>query len=184
MYAQSTSVDKLFSWTGFGFGGTGAGNAHFNSWFNLSSVDNSTIPLNVAAAWKLQAELVLNTPNRIGLESFDDQGFAVIAGAGMKMDSHQNMVQVLLNNYQLDYDIVREIAAQTAPYINTSTAAYPLIQENGRMSPQLLFLYEVTLLTSLHAVLNGEEACFVANNSLVFIPGTFQSPYLARLYAN
>ena len=94
------------------------------------------MPLNVAAAWKLQADLVLNTPDRLLLNGSSPDGFAALAGRSGSKDK----VQVLLNNYQLNYDIVREIAALTVPLLNTSTTAYPLIQPNG--------------------LFNGEQACF------------------------
>lgn len=107
MYAQDTSIDQVMPWTGFGYGGYGAGNAYFKPWFNLSS-DNETVPLNVASAWKLQAELVMQTPIRVKLDGSSPDGFAALAGRS----ASRNQVQILLNNYQLNYDIPREIAAE------------------------------------------------------------------------
>jgi hypothetical protein len=95
------------------------------------------VPLPVAAEWKLQAGLVLQTAHRLSLESSSSDGFfAALAGRSTSEDK----IQILLNNYQPDYDIAREIAARLAPLINASTAAYPLVQANG--------------------LFNGEEACF------------------------
>ena len=144
MYAQDTSLDQAFTWTGFGYGGYGAGGAYFTPWFNNAT--RPPTPLNVAAAWKLQASLVQDTPNRLSLTGSSPDGFAALAGRS------NSKVQVLLNNYQLNYDIVREIANITvcrgvdeirfianfitqAPYINASTAAYPVLQSNGCKTP-------------------------------------------------
>jgi len=112
MYAQdATNLEQTMPWPGFGYGGIGAGNASFPAWFNKTA-DNSTTPLNVAAAWKLQADLVLNTPNRLQLQGDSPNGFAALAGRSGG-DEEYGEVQVLLNNYQLDYDIPREIANGT-----------------------------------------------------------------------
>lgn len=124
MYAQDTSLDQLMPWTGFGYGGTGAGDAPFQAWFNKSTVP---VPLDVADAWKLQWQLISATPQRVRLHGDSSDGFAALSGRSA--DGRQ--VQILLNNYQLDYDIVREIAAQQAPFYNSSTTAYPIIQPNG-----------------------------------------------------
>lgn len=145
MYAQDTNIDQVMPWTGFGYGGYGALNAYFTPWFNQTS--NGPMPMNVAAAWKRQAELVLQTPNRLHLDGSSPDGFAALAGSS---SSSKQQVQILLNNYQSDYDIAREIAAQLVSdeiardslavlqltlrkvlYMNTSTTACPLIQENG-----------------------------------------------------
>jgi len=96
-------------WTGFGYGGTGAGNAPFQPWFNRS-VSGLPIALNVAAAWKLQGDLVVTTPQRLQLSGASGNGFAALAG----QSAGRTRVQILLNNYQPNYDIAREIAAQTA----------------------------------------------------------------------
>lgn len=141
MYAQDTSISQALSWTGFGYGGTGAGNAPFQAWFN----QNTTAALPVALAWKLQADLILQTPHRLRLSGSSSDGFAALAGRSPAQDK----IQILLNNYQPDYDIAREIAAQSAPLINASTAAYPLIQANG--------------------LFNGEQACFNTGTQF-FVP--------------
>jgi hypothetical protein len=141
MYAQDTSLSQAMSWTGFGYGGTGAGDAAFPPWFT----PNTTNPLPAAAAWLLQADLILHTPTRLALTGSSPDGFAALAG----IDSSNTIVNILLNNYQPDYDIAREIAAIAAPLINASTAAYPLIQENG--------------------LFNGEQACFNPGTQF-FIP--------------
>lgn len=104
-------------------GGSGAGDAPFPPWFTNSTTDPQ--PYNIAHAWKLQYELVSQTPQRVKLSGNSSNGFAALAGAS------PNKVQVFLNNYQLNYDIAREIANGTVPYLNASTSAYPLIQENG-----------------------------------------------------
>ncbi|TIA78047.1 hypothetical protein D6C76_04300 [Aureobasidium pullulans] len=144
MYAQDTSLDRAMPWTGFGYGGTGAGNAPFQPWFNRSSA--TAIPLNVAAAWKLQGELVVSTPQRLQLSGSSSNGFAVLAGRS----NTGSRVNILLNNYQPNYDIAREIARQMTPLMNTSTTAFPLIQSNG--------------------LFNGEQACFKPGNPLFYIP--------------
>jgi len=105
MYSQDTSLTQVFPWTGFGYGGYGAGNAYFQPWFNLTS-SNKTVPLNAAAAWKLQASLDMYTSWRLQLEGSNPDGFAALAGKS----ADGKLVQVLLNNYQLNYDIVKEIA--------------------------------------------------------------------------
>lgn len=107
MYAQDTeNLEQTMPWPGFGYGGIGAGNQSFPPWFNKTT---GTTPLNVAAAWKLQADLVLDTPERLSLEGASSNGFAALAGRSEQ--THE--VQVLLNNYQLDYDIPRQIANGT-----------------------------------------------------------------------
>ncbi|KAK5119239.1 hypothetical protein LTR85_007853 [Meristemomyces frigidus] len=109
MYAQDTeNLQQTMPWPGFGYGGIGAGNQSFPAWFNKTA-DNATVLLNVAAAWKLQASLVLNTPDRLSLDGASSNGFAALAGCSEGMDE----VQILLNNYQLDYDIPRQIANGT-----------------------------------------------------------------------
>jgi hypothetical protein len=79
-------------------------------------------------------------------------GFAALAG----ISTDRTKVQTLLNNYQFDFDIATEITAQIVslfinrglyelffafaksccrlqvPILNTSTSAYPLLQDNGR----------------------------------------------------
>lgn len=108
MYGQDTTIDQIMPWTGFGYGGTGAGNAPFQPWFNKTS-DNNTIPLNVAAAWKFSGDLVTETPQRLQVDGISDDGFTALAGQSYS----RSQIKVLLNNYQLDYDIIREIAAQS-----------------------------------------------------------------------
>jgi hypothetical protein len=111
MYAQSSTIAEMFSWTGFGFGGYGAGNAYFPGWFNRTlNSQNQTlgaVPLPVAAAFKLQKELVVTTPDKLELGRSSVNGFAVLAGKS----EIGNVVNVLLNNYQVDYDVLREITA-------------------------------------------------------------------------
>lgn len=135
MYAQDTSLAQAMSWTGFGYGGTGAGNAPFPPWFNHTST-NGAIPLDAADAWLLQSDLILHTPNRVSLIGSSSDGFAALAG----ISPSKTKINILLNNYQPNYDIAREIAAVAVPLINASTAAYPLIQGNG--------------------LFNGLQACF------------------------
>lgn len=81
----------------------------------------------------------------MALTGSSPDGFAALAG----IDSSSTTVNILLNNYQPDYDIAREIAAAAAQLINASTAAFPLIQENG--------------------LFNGEQACFNPGTQF-FIP--------------
>lgn len=107
MYAQDAPVAQAMPWTGFGFGGSGAGDASFPGWFNRSASASPT-PLNIAAAWKLQGDLVVNASDRLGLHGVSDDGFAALAGR----DGGRGGVQVLLNNYQPNYEIAREIAAE------------------------------------------------------------------------
>lgn len=153
MYAQSTPLAQALSWTGFGHGGYGAGHAWFHSWFNLDGpASNSSFPVPaggaamprpIASAWKLQASLVMVTPSRLSLSlpaSKEGDGFVALGGRDVK----GGRVNVLVNNYQLNYDIPREITAALAPIINTTAAASPLLQPNG--------------------LLNGEQACFNRGN--------------------
>ncbi|KAK4540359.1 hypothetical protein LTR36_009316 [Oleoguttula mirabilis] len=121
MYAQDAeNLQQTMPWPGFGYGGIGAGNQSFPAWFNKTA-DNATVPLNVAAAWKLQAELVVNTPDRLELEGASPNGFAALAGGNGGEE-----VQILLNNYQLDYDIPREIANGTVGRHSSASFAYTL----------------------------------------------------------
>lgn len=142
MYAQDTPLSQAVSWTGFGYGGMGAGNAFFPPWFNHNST-NPTIPLNDAAVWLLQASLILQTPTRLSLTGSCPDGFAALAG----IFPSNPTVNILPNNYQPDYAIAREFAAIAGPLINTSTATYPLIQKNG--------------------LFNGEQACFKPGTQFV-----------------
>ncbi|OJJ42277.1 hypothetical protein ASPZODRAFT_20604 [Penicilliopsis zonata CBS 506.65] len=142
MYAQDADgLEQALPWTGFGYGGYGAGNASFPAWFN--ETDGEPVPLNAAAAWRLQADLVVNASSRLEVRGSSPDGFAVLAGRSATADE----VQVLLNNYQLDYDIPRQIAAVMAPELNTSTTADPIIQSNG--------------------LLNGEQACLLPGTAAV-----------------
>ncbi|KUJ07299.1 uncharacterized protein LY89DRAFT_742942 [Mollisia scopiformis] len=115
MYAQDTSLTQALSWTGFGYGGYGAGHAYFQPWFSLTS-NNKTVPLNAAAAWKLQASLVTNTSQRLDLQGSSPDGFAALAGESESGE----IVQVMLNNYQLDYDIVHHISIHPQQHIPSS----------------------------------------------------------------
>jgi hypothetical protein len=109
MYAQDTQIEQAFIWPGFGFGGMGGGNAPFPGFFNKTDAGYA-VPLNMAAAWKLQGKLVTKTPDRVQVNGSSPDGFAVLAGRSKTRDE----VRILLNNYQLlNYDIIREIAAQT-----------------------------------------------------------------------
>ncbi|KAJ5526162.1 hypothetical protein N7494_012812 [Penicillium frequentans] len=108
MYSQDSSIDQAFTWPGFGWGGSGAGNASFAPWFKKSA-NGSAIALNQAAAWGLQAQLISATPERVQVEGSSSDGFAVLAGRS----STPNVVQVLLNNYQPDYDMISEITHAT-----------------------------------------------------------------------
>lgn len=94
-------------WPGFGYNGTGAGNQPFPGFFNKSAA-GTPIPLNAAKALLLQAKLVTETPYRVAVDGSSEDGFAVLAGHS----ADHTKVQVLLNNYQLDYDIVREVTSQ------------------------------------------------------------------------
>lgn len=108
MYSQDSSIDQAFTWPGFGWGGSGAGNASFAPWFKKSP-NGSAIALNQAAAWGLQAQLISATPERVQVKGSSSDGFAVLAGRS----STPNVVQVLLNNYQPDYDMISEITNAT-----------------------------------------------------------------------
>ncbi|PVH72060.1 hypothetical protein DL98DRAFT_596387 [Cadophora sp. DSE1049] len=141
MYSQDTPITQALPWPGFGYGAIGASGGKFRGFFNKSD-SGKPIPLQVAKAWKLQGDLVTQTPQRIRVISgHDEDGFGVLAGRSNKRDK----VQILLNNYQLDFNIPREI---TAPSLNASNTAYPMIQENG--------------------LLNGESACFAGTASACF----------------
>jgi len=105
MYEQDISIDQLMAWPGFDYGGMGADEAYYFFFFNKTST-NKLIPLNIAAAWKLQASLVTQTPQRLQLDGHSSSGFAALAGRS----NCQDQVQILLGNYQVNYDIPREIA--------------------------------------------------------------------------
>ncbi|KAL4789336.1 hypothetical protein BDV19DRAFT_395154 [Aspergillus venezuelensis] len=142
MFAQDTSIDQVLPWPGFGYNGTGAGGQPFPGFFNRSS--SGPVPLNAAKAWKLQGKLVTETRNRLNVTGSSEDGFAALAG----VSSDASKVQVLLNNYQFDFDIATEITAQLAPILNTSASAYPLLQDNG--------------------LLNGEATCFITGACMTF----------------
>ncbi|KAL3496925.1 hypothetical protein BJX62DRAFT_232121 [Aspergillus germanicus] len=151
MYSQDSPITQAFTWPGFGWGGSGAGNATFAPWFEKSA-NGSVIALNQASAWALQAQLLCETPKRVSVEEgSSSDGFAVLAGRSSARDT----VHVLLNNYQPRYDMIREITDGMVPYINASTAAYPLLQGNG--------------------LFNGEQSCFNTNNTrfIVAVCNTF-----------
>ncbi|RHZ51794.1 uncharacterized protein CDV56_104249 [Aspergillus thermomutatus] len=137
-------------WPGFGYNGTGAGAQPFQGFFNRSS-SGPPIPLNAAKALLLQADLVTKTPKRVEAQGSSPDGFAVLAGRS----ADNKTVQVLLNNYKFDYDIALEITPQIVPSLNTSTTAYPLLQDNGLM--------------------NGESACFVTGACLTFPQPTWRN---------
>jgi hypothetical protein len=80
-------------------------NATFAPWFEKSA-NGSAIALNQASAWVLQSQLLRETPERVSVEEgSSSNGFAVLAGRSSAGDT----VQVLLNNYQPSYDMIREI---------------------------------------------------------------------------
>ncbi|KAL3462521.1 hypothetical protein BJX64DRAFT_288210 [Aspergillus heterothallicus] len=142
MFAQDTSIDQVLPWPGFGYNGTGAGGQPFQGFFKRSP--SGPIPLNAAKAWLLQAKLVTETANRVKVAGSSEDGFAALAG----VSTNRTKVQVLLNNYQFDYDIATEITAQMVPMLNTSASAYPLLQESG--------------------LLNGESTCFITGACMTF----------------
>lgn len=106
MYAQDTSIEQVMPWPGFGYNGTGAGSQPFHGFFNRSS--NGPIPLSAAKALLLQANLVGQSPNRVKVQGSSDDGFAVLAG----VSTDNTKLQILLNNYQLNYDIVTQTTTQ------------------------------------------------------------------------
>lgn len=106
MFAQDTSIDQVLPWPGFGYNGTGAGNHPFQGFFERRS--SGPIPLNVAKSWLLQGKLVTETNNRVKVVGSSEDGFAVLAG----VSTDRTKVQILLNNYQFDFDIATEITAQ------------------------------------------------------------------------
>jgi len=112
MFAQDTSIDQVLPWPGFGYGGTGAGSQPFQGFFNRSL--SGPIPLNAAKAWLLQGRLVTETNNRLKVVGGSEDGFAALAG----ISTNLTKVQILLNNYQLDFDIATEITAQMVSYGN------------------------------------------------------------------
>ncbi|KAL4736112.1 hypothetical protein BDV11DRAFT_173227 [Aspergillus similis] len=143
MYAQDTSIAQAMPWPGFGYNGTGAGGQPFHGYFNRSA--SGPVPLNAAKALPLQADLVRETPHRIKVQrGSSEDGFAVLAGRS----PNNATVQILLNNYQFDFDIAYEVTAQMVPLFNTSTTAYPVLQDNG--------------------LLNGEAVCFQFGACLTF----------------
>jgi hypothetical protein len=103
MYSQDSPVDQAFTWPGFGWGGSGAENATFAPWFEKSA-NGSAIALNQASAWALQAQLLYETLERVSVEEgSSSDGFAVLACRSPARDT----VQVLVNNYQPSYDMIR-----------------------------------------------------------------------------
>ncbi|KAL3440141.1 hypothetical protein BJX65DRAFT_316954 [Aspergillus insuetus] len=149
MFAQDTSIDQVLPWPGIGYNGTGAGDQPFQGFFKRSS--SGPIPLNAAKAWLLQAKLVTETANRIKVVGSSEDGFAALAG----VSTNRTKVQILLNNYQFDYDIATEITAQMVPMLNTSASAYPLLQESG--------------------LLNGESTCFITGACMTFHQATVRN---------
>lgn len=144
MYAQDTSASQIIPYPGFSYGALASGGVRYPGFFNKS--DSGPIPLDAAKAYLLQAQLITKSSNRINVDGSSSDGFVVLAG---RSDS-STQVQVLLNNYQANFDIPREMAAKTvssnpsffllrvsysyllqAPNLNQSTTIYPLIQENG-----------------------------------------------------
>ncbi|KAL3453409.1 hypothetical protein BJX65DRAFT_302314 [Aspergillus insuetus] len=104
IYSQDSPITQVFTWPGFGWGGSGAGNATFVPWFEKSA-NGSVIALNQALAWALQAQLLRETPERVSVEEgSSSDGFAVLAGRSLARDT----VHVLLNNYQASYEMIRE----------------------------------------------------------------------------
>ncbi|PTU22259.1 hypothetical protein P175DRAFT_0529297 [Aspergillus ochraceoroseus IBT 24754] len=149
MYAQDTTIDQVLPWPGLGYNGTGAGKQPFQGFFNRSS--SGPIPLNAAKAWFLQGKLVTETSHRVKVDGSSEDGFAALAGVSTK----DKKLQILLNNYQLDYDIAKQITAQMASLLNTSASAYPLLQDNG--------------------LLNGESTCFVTGACMTFPQATVRN---------
>ncbi|CAI7633555.1 unnamed protein product [Penicillium palitans] len=149
MFAQDTSVDQVLPWPGFGYNGTGAGDQPFKGSFNRSS--SGPIPLNVAKAWFLQGKLVTDTKNRMNVFGSSEDGFAALAG----ISDDRTKVQILLNNYQFDFDIATEITTQMIPILNTSASASPLLQDNG--------------------LLNGESTCFISGACMTFPKATVRN---------
>lgn len=113
MFAQDTTIDQVLPWPGFGYNGTGAGDQPFHGFFNRSS--SGPIPLNAAKAWLLQGKLVTQTPNRVKVVGSSADGFGALAGVSV---DHAK-VQVLLNNFQLNYNIATEITAQMVSQMET-----------------------------------------------------------------
>ena len=111
MYGQDTSITQIIPYPGFGYGAMGAGGFDFPPFFIRS--DAGPVPLAAAKAFKLQGNLVLKTPNRVKVSAgHSENGFAVLAGRSTDLAT----VQVLLNNYQLNYDIPKEIATRLVSF--------------------------------------------------------------------
>ncbi|KAJ5715705.1 uncharacterized protein N7483_012886 [Penicillium malachiteum] len=117
MYGQDADAEQVMSWTGLGYGGYGWDDAYFQGWYNQT--DSGDIALNAGAAWVLSGDFVTNTPSRLSVSESSANGFAALAG----VSSNKTEVQVLLNNYQVDYDIVK-VACTTfmQPTIRNNTA--------------------------------------------------------------
>ncbi|CAI7612304.1 unnamed protein product [Penicillium glandicola] len=151
MYGQDADAERVMSWTGLGYGGYGWGNAYFQAWYNQT--DSGDIALNAGSAWVLSGDFVTNTPNRLAVVGSSDNGFTALAG----ISSDEKEVQVLLNNYQVDYDIVKVESPKCGfafiltlytqvPTLETSTSTDPIYQENG--------------------LFNGEQACIIFYDDL------------------
>lgn len=118
MYAQDTSIAQAMPWPGFGYGATGSAGTFFPGFFNKSSTGPVALP--VARAWKLQGQLVSQTPYRVNVvRGHSEDGFAVLAGRSQ----NKAQVQVFLNNYQLDYDIPRSITSQLVSRAGTQSSS-------------------------------------------------------------
>lgn len=109
IYAQDTSIQHTILYPGLSYGGWGAGGFWYQGFFNKSASDQP-IPRNIAIAWLNYMSLLNQTPNRLELSGSSADGFAAIAGRS----DDNNTVQVFLNNYQLDYEIPREILTELA----------------------------------------------------------------------
>lgn len=105
MYAQDTSLEVIFPWAGFSYGGIAGASVFFMGFFN-KTVDNETLPLNAARAVSLQNTLIRDTPVRLQVDGHSPEGFAALSG----VSEDGRKIQVLLNNYQLDYDLPRAIS--------------------------------------------------------------------------
>lgn len=181
MYAQDTSIEQALPWPGFGYNGTGADDQPFQGFFNRSS--SGPIPLNVAKAWLLQGKLVTETSHRVKVNGSSEDGFAALAG----ISTDRTKVQVLLNNYQFDYDIAREI---TTKMVRTWTRTSVYLYSNrvnllGSYVEQVCFgisahprkwplvkadpeRFMATQLSLFYTVLNGESTCFITGGMMLF----------------
>ncbi|OJJ46531.1 hypothetical protein ASPZODRAFT_142343 [Penicilliopsis zonata CBS 506.65] len=157
MYGQDADVEQVMSWTGLGYGGYGYGDAYFQAWYTNTS--NGDVATNAGAAWVLSGQFVTETANRLALTGSSPDGFTALAG----ISDEEDQVQIMLNNYQVDYDILRQNTVQLITELDVNVSASPITQENG--------------------LFNGEQACFTFDDNAVLGCTTFMQPIIRDNHA-